>query len=87
MDSATVIFDQVLPLNVMSEHQINTLLQRLAATHLTASEIVAASLKRRSRGRSDQLDLVQMSRDRYGVMTTGNPYYMAFTEPTLDGPD
>ena len=48
-------------------------------THLTPDEIVAASLKKGARGRTDHLSLMQTSRERYGVATTGNPYYVAFT--------
>ncbi len=80
-DSTTLIYERTLPLHFLSEHQMEQLLIRLAARHLSPDEIVQASFKKNIKGRRNDFDFRLTASDRYGVATIGNPYYMVCTVP------
>ena len=72
-NGSTVIFESDMPGN-MSQSEIETTLQRLVARHLSADEIVDASLRRRARGYLPLLKRV----GRGAPLCYGeNPYYTA----------
>ncbi len=55
-DSTRLMFEKVLPLGYLSEGEMISLLQRLASKHLDEAEIVAASLRRNSKGYAPLLE-------------------------------
>ena len=78
-DSSTPIYEGEAP-SILTEDEIATMLQRLAARHLSPGEVVAASLRKNLRGYAP---LLECNIDRAGkkgnsVMIGGNPHYIAF---------
>jgi hypothetical protein len=78
-DSATAIYEGEAP-STLTEDEIATMLQRLAARHLSPGEVVAASLRKNLKGYAP---LLECHIDRAGkkgnsVWTGGNPHYIAF---------
>lgn len=67
------IFESTMPGN-MSEKEIETTLQRLVARHLSAEEIVSASLRRNNQWRSSLLDRTGRGAP---ICYGNNPYYIA----------
>jgi hypothetical protein len=67
---------------ILSAEEIATMLQRLASRHLTDSEIVAASLRRKSKGYSSLLDpRIDKAAEKGVTVTVGSdPYYVAIQE-------
>jgi hypothetical protein len=78
-DGTEKIFDHVVPGN-LSDKEITTILQRLAARHLEPSETVFASLRKRMKGVRADLEINPIGGDRFGWMTVGNPHYLASRE-------
>jgi len=77
-DSAQVIFSAQVPQGALSEKAAIELLQRLAARHLTPSEIVGASLRRNERGYLSLLEpRISADVERYVVSVGENPHYTA----------
>jgi len=78
-DSTKKIFEETLALSVTSEDQITALLQRLVCTHLTAAEIVAASIRRNSIGYAPFLEPRIDNRlpGRFMIAVGDNPHYIA----------
>jgi hypothetical protein len=72
-DSTKLIFERDVPGN-MSEGEIETILQRLVARHLTPDEIVDASLRKNAHNRSSLLDRIGQGRP---IHFGENPYYVA----------
>lgn len=61
---------------VLSDREIEALLQRLVAQHLTRSEIIAGSLRKRMKAYSPNLSVHREQRRR--VFSCGsNPHYIA----------
>jgi hypothetical protein len=78
-DSTTPIYNGEAP-SVLTEEEIATMLQRLAARHLSYGEVVAASLRKNLRGYAP---LLECNIDRAGkngnsVTVGSNPHYIAF---------
>jgi hypothetical protein len=78
-DGTTQIYSGEAP-SILTEEEIATMLQRLAARHLSHGEVVAASLRKNFRGYSGLLECII---DRVGekgntVMVGTNPHYIAF---------
>lgn len=61
MDGQNVMFECEMP-GQMSESEISATLQRLVARHLSESEVVSASLRKRSSGYSPLLERVGRGR-------------------------
>ncbi len=72
-DGGTLIFESDMPGN-MSSSEIETTLQRLVAGHLSAEEIVSASLRKSARGYSPLLERVGAGAP---VCYGENPFYIA----------
>ncbi len=67
-----------LPRGKLSESEMETLLQRLAARHLSDSEVVAASLRKRAKGHSSVLEVTRNRSGKYALMILdGSPQYTA----------
>ena len=62
----------------LSDREVVELLARLQARHLTEGEIVSASLRRGTKGRTTLLEVHAMNTGRSGFMTLGSPaHYVA----------
>ena len=70
---STVIFERDLPGN-MSEREIEATLQRLVARHLSADEVVSASLRKNARDYSRLLERVGRGTP---ICYGENPHYIA----------
>jgi hypothetical protein len=78
-DGTSEIYSGEAP-SILTEDEIATMLQRLAARHLSHGEVVAASLRKNLKGYSGLLEYVI---DRVGekgntVMVGTDPQYIAF---------
>jgi hypothetical protein len=78
-DSTTQIYEGEVP-GILTEGEIATTLQRLAARHLSPGEVVAASLRKNLKGYAP---LLECNIDRAGkkgtsVMVGDDPHYIAF---------
>jgi hypothetical protein len=68
MEGDTRTFEVSIPMGSLSEAEIIALLRRLASRHLTAGEIVAASLRKSARGYSPLLEArVESEAGRYTI--------------------
>jgi hypothetical protein len=80
-DGAEPVFEQSLPEGSLSAPEMETLLQRLAARHLTEGEVVAASLRKNSAGYRRDLEISQNHGGQYCLMTSGSgTHYTAVIE-------
>lgn len=77
--SSQIIFEDTLPMGALSEAAMKILLQRLAARHLSAQEVVASSLKLNNKGYSGALEVQRSHGDTYALMTTDSLYYYVAT--------
>lgn len=78
-ESFECIFDRVIPLGQMG--QVSAMLQLLAARHLSADEIVTASLRRGSALYIPLLEPHVPTTGPHSVSVGANPYYIATREP------
>lgn len=76
-DSTKQVFERRLPEGSLSEAEVITMLERLAARHLVDDEVVSASLRKNAVGYRPDLEIRKNHGGRYGLMTTGNPHYIA----------
>jgi hypothetical protein len=72
-DGGALTFECSMPGN-MSNREIEIVLQRLAARHLSENEVVSASLRRNAKNRSPLLDRIG---NGFPIMYGENPYYIA----------
>ena len=80
-DSLSKIFECSFPVAYLSASEIVVLLQRLASTHLTKDEIILSSFRKNTIGYRPDLEIApNLGGKRYGVNTSGNPYYIARVE-------
>jgi hypothetical protein len=80
-DGAKTVFEQSIPEGSLSEPEMETLLQRLAARHLNDGEVVAASLRKNSAGYRTDLEIRKNQGGRYCLMTSGSgAHYTAVIE-------
>ena len=66
---------------ILTEEEIATLLQRLAARHLSHEEVISASLRKNLRGYSGLLECnIDRAGEKGNMVTAGtdNPHYIAF---------
>jgi hypothetical protein len=78
--STELIFEDRVAVGLLSDRQLEELLQRLTAkAALTYDEIIDASVRRGSKRRSMLLDVQRDNRtpDRYVVTCGDNPYFVA----------
>ena len=79
-DGTKKFFERVLPLGSLSEGEMTTLLQRLAAQHLTSDEIVNASLRRNAKSYAPLLEPQQEARpppSRFSITVGLSTNYVA----------
>jgi hypothetical protein len=79
-DGTKKFFERVLPLGSLSEGEMTSLLQRLAAQHLTSDEIVNASLRRNAKSYAPLLEPQQEARpppSRFSITVGLSPNYVA----------
>ena len=78
-DSMKETFSRSVPAGALSDREVKALLQRLAARHLTDSEVVSASLRKNATGHASHLEIIPVGGSKvYGWMTTGSgPHYTA----------
>ncbi len=62
---------------VLSEREVEQLLQRLASRHLTHAEIVSSSLRKRQKGYRPLLEVTRERRVRTILSAGENPHYIA----------
>jgi hypothetical protein len=80
-DGAKTVFEHFIPEGSLSEPEMETLLQRLAARHLSEKEVVASSLRKNSAGYRHDLEISKNPGARYCLMTTGSgAHYTAVIE-------
>src|SRR4051794_27568295 len=85
-DGAQLIFSDQIPLGALSDKEVTKLLQRLAATHLTPSEIVGSSLRRNARRYLSLLEArIDAGAECYVVSIGENPHYTARVQHNLAG--
>lgn len=75
-DGLEAIFEMEVSI-ALSEREIRSLLQHLAARHLTPQEIVAASLRSRMNGYVSLLEVSRENRTRVILSCGQNPHYVA----------
>jgi len=77
VEGLTVVWETTVPYGRLTEKQIEPMLQRLAARHLTEDEIISGSLRKNAKGHHD---LLRVHRDvRPGhvmIYTTLDPHYL-----------
>lgn len=76
-DSAVRVFERRRPEGSLSETEVITILERLAARHLVDDEVVSDSLRKNASGYRPDLEVQKNHGGRYGLMTTGNPHHAA----------
>jgi hypothetical protein len=79
-DGAQKLFERVLPLGSLSETEMTTMLQRLAAAHLRPDEIVNASLRRSAKSYAPLLEPQQEGSppaNRFSITVGLSPNYVA----------
>lgn len=74
-NGAKVLFEQLVPVSNFSESEMETLLQRLTARHLTEQEVVGASLRKNATGYRPDFEIRKNSGGRYGLMTNDSAWY------------
>ena len=75
-DGTNMIFESDIPHYLLSEKQIEELLRRLVSRHLTESEVVVASLNRKTK-RTDLLDIRHSTQPPLVISCGDNPHYAA----------
>lgn len=82
-DAGIKSFEQTIPVDAISESQVKTVLQRLAARSLTEEEVISASL---GSERDGPLDLQELDGEDFGFTTdqSGLRYYVATLGDTAD---
>jgi hypothetical protein len=77
-DGTNQIYNGEAP-SVLTEEEIATILQRLAARHLSHGEVVAASLRKTLKGYSGLLECIidHVGEKGNTVMVGTNPHYIA----------
>lgn len=88
-DGLTRFFRAEVPVGLLTEDAAGTLLQRLASRHLTPNEVLAASLRRRTKGYSPLLEVVREPRERVILSVGSSPHFVAtiMTRDELDDPN
>ena len=82
-DGDRLTFEREIPLGSLSELEMETLLQRLAARHLTDGEVVGASLRRGSAGYRYDFEIARNTGGLFALMTPGSGmHYTATVEET-----
>jgi hypothetical protein len=78
-DSTRKMFRQTISANTTSIPELEILLQRLAARHLSDGEIIAASLRKNDPGYAPFLEITTDNNHlgRIQLSTQGNPHYVA----------
>lgn len=77
-NSDEIEFECRVPEGALSETAMIALLQRLAARHLEADEVVSSSLRRNASGYTSHLEVRRNADGSPSLMTTGTGhYYMA----------
>jgi len=79
-DGTHKLFERVLPLGSLSESEMTTLLQRLAAAHLGPDEIINASLRRSAKSYAPLLEPQQEGRppaNRFSITVGLSTNYVA----------
>lgn len=89
-DSTRKTFERVLPLGLLSESEMTTLLQRLAAASLTPDEIVRASLRTNAKEYAPLLEAQQEGKPpakRFSISVGEAKNYVAgvWTASELEG--
>ena len=67
------IFSRSIP--DMTETEVEVILQRLAARHLSEVEVISASLRKGMKGRSTLLEITRTGGRNFGLMTTGTDFH------------
>ena len=65
---------------ILTEEEIATMLQRLAARHLSHEEVISASLRKNLRGYAPLLECIidRAGKNGNSVTVGSDPYYIAF---------
>jgi hypothetical protein len=81
-DGSRQIYNGEAP-SILTEEEIVTMLQRLAARHLSHEEVIAASLRKNLRGYSGLLECIIDRGGKGNTVMLGNtnPHYIAFRNP------
>ena len=79
-----IFFERTLPYHHLTSGQASGLIQRLAARHLSPEDIVTASQKMGTSGRTDHLEVRCISGRPLRLTTAGDPYFTASVEACPD---
>lgn len=83
-DGKDEIFSQSIP--DMTAPEVKVLLQRLASRHLTASEVVSASLRNGMKGHAPHLEVAYTGVTQFGLMTTGTDFHYTARRENAERP-
>ena len=75
-DSTSKIFERRLPFGVLSETEVERLLQRLVCRHLTSDEITDGSLRRSNPAYRPLLELRRERSGKFSISAGDNPHYI-----------
>ena len=79
-----LVFEKKIPLGSLSESEVETMLQRLQARHLTDCEVVGASLRKGVAGYRHDLEIHRDRRGSFALMTTGTAFHYTATVEETD---
>ena len=79
-ESTESVYKHQLPLASLSEAEVVTLLQRLAARHLTPDEVVSASVREDTPGYTNLLEVMPDRGGKYALSVGHHHHYTATIE-------
>ena len=73
------LYERKIRLGTMSESEMTTLLQRLAARHLDFDEVIDSSLRKNAKGCSDHFEVRKITGRKRGLGTTATGHHYTAT--------
>jgi hypothetical protein len=78
-DGASTVYERSVPESALTEAEVVTLLQRLAARHLSDDEVFLSSLRSDTKGFTPHLQISRNSGGKPALMTTGSGHHYTAT--------
>ena len=78
-DGSRTVYERSVPEGALSESEVVTLLQRLAARHLSDDEVFSSSLRKNSHGFTPHLEIGRNTGEKPALMTTGSGHHYTAT--------
>jgi hypothetical protein len=78
-EGARTAYERMVPESALNEAEVITLLQRLAARHLSDDEVFSSSLRSNTNGFTPHLQIGRNSGEKPALMTTGSGHHYTAT--------